>query len=78
MILTGHEDLRIQKTIQAIRESLKSLILEKEFSDIKVTALCQRAKITKKLSTRTTPALMISSTKSSPSLPKACSIAIGA
>lgn len=48
MILTGHEDLRIQKTIQAIRESLKSLILEKEFSDIKVTALCQRAKISKK------------------------------
>lgn len=48
MILTGKEDLRVQKTITAIRDALKSLILDKDIDDIQVTELCRRAKISKK------------------------------
>ena len=48
MLIKGTEDLRIQKTIAAIKESFEALICEKEYNDITVTELCQRAKINKK------------------------------
>ena len=48
MLIKGTEDLRIQKTIAAIKESFEALIREKEYNDITVTELCQRAKINKK------------------------------
>ena len=48
MLIKGTEDLRIQKTIAAIKESFETLICEKDYNDIKVTELCARAKINKK------------------------------
>ena len=48
MLIKGTEDLRIQKTIAAIKESFEALIREKEYNEITVTELCQRAKINKK------------------------------
>ena len=48
MRLTGKEDLRVQKTITAIKEAFEALICEKDFADITVTELCARAKINKK------------------------------
>ena len=48
MLIKGTEDLRIQKTIAAIKESFEALICEKEYNEITVTELCQRAKINKK------------------------------
>ena len=48
MLIKGTEDLRIQKTIAAIKESFETLICEKEYNEITVTELCQRAKINKK------------------------------
>lgn len=48
MLINGTEDLRIQKTMAAIKKSFEALICEKEFSKITVTELCQRAKINKK------------------------------
>ena len=48
MRLTGKEDLRVQKTITAIKEAFEALICEKEFADITVTELCTRSKINKK------------------------------
>lgn len=48
MLINGTEDLRIQKTMAAIKESFEALICEKEFQKITVTELCQRAKINKK------------------------------
>lgn len=48
MLIKGTEDLRVQKTIEAIQENFKDLICEKEYDDITVTELCQRARINKK------------------------------
>ncbi len=48
MILTGKEDLRVQKTIEAIQGNFHDLILEKEYADITVKELCERARINKK------------------------------
>ena len=48
MLINGTEDLRVQKTIAAIKESFEELICEKNFHEIRVTELCARAKINKK------------------------------
>ena len=48
MLIKGTEDLRIQKTMAAIKESFEALICEKDYNDIKVTELGARAKINKK------------------------------
>ncbi len=48
MIITGKEDLRVQKTMEAIQSNFHDLILEKEYSDITVKELCERARINKK------------------------------
>ena len=48
MLINGTEDLRVQKTITAIKESFEELICEKNFHEIRVTELCARAKINKK------------------------------
>lgn len=48
MILTGKEDLRIQKTIESIYRAFEQLICEKDYEKISVTELCARAKISKK------------------------------
>lgn len=48
MLITGTEDLRVQKTMTAIKESFEALICEKEYNEITVTELCARAKINKK------------------------------
>lgn len=48
MILTGTEDLRVQKTIEAIQSSFKQMVCEMPFDRITVKDLCQRARINKK------------------------------
>ena len=48
MLINGTEDLRVQKTIAAIKESFEELICEKDFHEIRVRELCARAKINKK------------------------------
>ncbi|MBO5556789.1 MAG: TetR/AcrR family transcriptional regulator [Oscillospiraceae bacterium] len=48
MLIKGTEDLRIQKTMAAIKESFEALICEKDFHEITVTELCTRAMINKK------------------------------
>lgn len=48
MILTGKEDLRVQKTIEAINRAFNQLLCEKEYEKISVTELCALAKISKK------------------------------
>lgn len=48
MRIIGTEDLRIQKTMAAIKESFEALICEKEYNEITVTELCSRAMINKK------------------------------
>ena len=48
MILTGKEDLRIVKTIEAIKGAFEALICEKDYEKITVKELCVRAKINKK------------------------------
>ena len=48
MILTGNEDLRIQRTIGAIKSTFEELICEMDYGHITVTELCRRAKINKK------------------------------
>lgn len=48
MILTGKEDLRVQKTIESIYRTFEQLICEKDYEKISVTELCARAKISKK------------------------------
>lgn len=47
MILTGHEDLRIRKTIQAIHTTFSEMLLEMPYEKITVKALCERALINK-------------------------------
>ena len=48
MLIKGTEDLRIQKTMAAIKESFEALICEKDYHEITVTELCARARINKK------------------------------
>lgn len=48
MILTGKEDLRIQKTVEAIRAAFESMLAETDYEKITVTELCARARINKK------------------------------
>lgn len=48
MILTGKEDLRIQKTISAIKNAFELILSKKNFEDITVKELVARAKINKK------------------------------
>ena len=48
MQFTGKEDLRVQKTISAIKKAFEELICEKDYDSIKVTELCQRSMINKK------------------------------
>ena len=48
MILNGTEDLRVQKTIEAIKNTFEELICEKDFEKITVKELCDRARINKK------------------------------
>lgn len=48
MILTGKEDLRVQKTVSAIREAFEELLCEKDYEKITVTELAARARINKK------------------------------
>ncbi len=48
MLLTGNEDLRVQKTVTAIRQNFFEMFLKMNYRKITVTALCERAKINKK------------------------------
>jgi len=48
VILTGKEDLRVVKTIEAIKSCFEELICEKEYEKITVKELCDRARINKK------------------------------
>lgn len=48
MLINGTEDLRVQKTIEAIKKSFEDLICEMDYDKITVKALCDRAKINKK------------------------------
>ena len=48
MILQGHEDLRIVKTIEGIKAAFRELVCEKEYGKITVKELCDRARINKK------------------------------
>ena len=48
MILTGHEDLRVVKTIEGIKSAFEELICEKDYEKITVKELCDRARINKK------------------------------
>lgn len=57
MKLTGSEDLRVQKTILAIREAFQDLICKKDYPKITVKELCERARINKKTFYRYYPTL---------------------
>ena len=48
MILSGHEDLRIVKTIEGVKAAFEALICEKDYEKITVKELCDRARINKK------------------------------
>ena len=48
MRLTGTEDLRVQKTIGAIRTAFEQMICEMDYHEMTVKELCDRAKINKK------------------------------
>jgi len=48
MILNGTEDLRVQKTVEAIKHTFETLICEKDYEKITVKELCDRARINKK------------------------------
>lgn len=48
MILTGHEDLRVKKTITGIKNAFEQLICEKDYDRITVKELCDRAQVNKK------------------------------
>lgn len=57
MKLNGTEDLRVQKTIEAIRNAFANMISEMDYEKITVTELCARAKINKKTFYRYYPTL---------------------
>ena len=48
MILSGHEDLRVVKTIRGIKSAFETLIVEKDYEKITVRELCDVARINKK------------------------------
>lgn len=48
MKLSGHEDLRVQRTIKSIRSALSVMLLNEDYTKITVTALCRHAVINKK------------------------------
>ena len=48
MILNGTEDLRVQKTIDAIHKAFDEMICEMNYEKITVKELCERARINKK------------------------------
>ena len=48
MKITGAEDLRVQKTIEAIRSVFERMICEMDYHEMTVKELCERAKINKK------------------------------
>ena len=48
MILQGHEDLRVVKTIEGIKSAFEELICEKDYEKITVKELCDKARINKK------------------------------
>lgn len=48
MLLNGSEDLRVQKTIDAIRKTFEEMICEMDYDKITVKELCERARINKK------------------------------
>lgn len=48
MILDGTEDLRVQKTIEAIHKVFEEMLYEMNYEKITVKELCERAKINKK------------------------------
>ena len=47
MILSGNEDIRIRKTIKAIRDVFEEMLLEMPYEKITVKELCNRALINK-------------------------------
>ena len=57
MKLTGTEDLRVQKTIEAIRTVFEQMICEMDYHEMTVKELCERAKINKKTFYRYYPAM---------------------
>ena len=57
MKLTGTEDLRVQKTIEAIRTAFEQMICEMDYHEMTVKELCERAKINKKTFYRYYPAM---------------------
>lgn len=48
MILKGHEDLRVVKTIEGIKTAFEELICENDYEKITVKELCDKARINKK------------------------------
>ena len=48
MLITGNEDLRVRRTIEAIKRSFEEMICEMDYEKIRVTELRQRAMINKK------------------------------
>lgn len=48
MLLNGTEDLRVQKTIDAIHKTFQEMICEMDYDKITVKELCERARINKK------------------------------
>lgn len=48
MLLNGSEDLRVQKTIDAIQKTFEEMICEMDYDKITVKELCERARINKK------------------------------
>ena len=48
MILTGHDDLRVVKTIESIKAAFETLICEKDYEKSTVKELCDQARINKK------------------------------
>ena len=57
MKIVGTEDLRVQKTIEAIRHTFSDLICEMDYEKITVKELCERARINKKTFYRYYPTL---------------------
>ena len=57
MKLTGTEDLRVQKTVEAIRSVFEQMICEMDYHEMTVKELCERAKINKKTFYRYYPAM---------------------
>ena len=57
IFLNGTEDLRVQKTIEAIHQTYKEMICEMDYEKITVKGLTDRARINKKTFYRYYPAM---------------------